>query len=83
MTTQNNWVRVANLVKTRITMTDNANNRFSGSKLLADLKNGQSLSKWDPELCIKMLQLPGVDNYLAIKKLIEKANRYVTTNNIM
>jgi hypothetical protein len=78
MTTQNKWVRATNLVKTRIMAPDNASNRFSGSKLLADLKNGQSLSKWDPELCLKMLQLPGVDNYLAIKKMLEKADKYVT-----
>lgn len=75
MTTQNRWTKVATLVKTKITTVDNANNRFSGSKLLADMKNGQCLSKWEPELCIKMLQLPGVDNYLAIKKLIKKANK--------
>lgn len=77
MTTQNHWTKVVNHVKTKITerAVDNANNRLSGSKLLADMKNGQSLSKWEPELCIKMLQLPGVDNYLAIKKLIQKANK--------
>lgn len=75
MTTQNHWRKVATYVKTNITVTDNANNQLSGSKLLADMKNGQSLSKWEPELCIKMIQLPGVDNYLAIKKLIEKANK--------
>lgn len=75
MTTQNHWRKVATYVKTKIAATDNAKNQLSGSKLLADMKNGQSLSKWEPELCIKMIQLPGVDNYLAIKKLIEKANK--------
>jgi len=77
MTTQNHWTRVANHVKNKITerTINNEKNRLSGSKLLADMKKGQCLSKWDPELCIKMLQLPGVDNYLAIKKLIQKANK--------
>lgn len=70
MTTQTHWTKAVNLVKTRVM--DNANSR---SKLLADIKNGESLSKWQPELCIKMLQLPNANNYLPIKKLIEKANR--------
>lgn len=77
MAKQNHWTKVAGLVqKSKITAVNNnnANNRLSGSNLLADMKNGQNLSKWEPELCIKMLRLPGVDNYLAIKKLIEKAN---------
>jgi len=76
MTTQNQWMRLANLVKTNNgTTINNEKNRLSGSKLLADMRNGVNLSKWEPELCIKMLQLPGVDNYLAIKKLIKKADK--------
>jgi len=76
MATQNHWTRVANLVKNNnITAINNKKNRLSGSKLLTDMKNGENLSKWDPELCIKMLQLPDVDNYLAIKKLLQKADK--------
>lgn len=70
MTTQTHWTKAVNLVKTQVT--DSVNYR---SKLLADIKNGESLSKWQPELCIKMLQLPSANNYLPIKKLIERANR--------
>jgi len=68
-TTKKRWTKLADQLK------DNANNRHSGSKLLNDLKNGQNLSKWEPELCIKMFWLPGADNYLAIKKLLQKANK--------
>lgn len=75
MAASDHWTKVANLVKTKITAGNNAKSRPCGSKLLADMKNGLNLSKWDPELCIKMLQLPGVVNYLAIKKLVEKANK--------
>jgi len=39
------------------------------------MRNGVNLSKWEPELCIKMLQLPGVNNYLAIKKLVNEADK--------
>lgn len=75
MTTNNNWTKISNLVKTKhITGANNEKNQLSGSVLLADMRNGENLSKWEPELCIKMLQLPGVDNYLGIKKLIQKAD---------
>jgi len=63
-------------VKTNnIAENNNEKNRLSGSKLLADMRNGENLSKWEPELCIKMLQLPGVNNYLAIKKLVNEADK--------
>ncbi|XP_025208369.1 inverted formin-2-like isoform X2 [Melanaphis sacchari] len=76
MTTHNHWIRLANHVKTNsITANNNEKNRLSGSKLLADMRNGENLSKWEPELCIKMLQLPGVNNYLAIKKLVNEADK--------
>ncbi|XP_060839430.1 inverted formin-2-like isoform X3 [Rhopalosiphum padi] len=76
MTTHNHWTRLANHVKTNnTTANNNEKNRLSGSKLLADMRNGVNLSKWEPELCIKMLQLPGVNNYLAIKKLVNEADK--------
>lgn len=76
MTTHNHWTRLANHVKTNnIAENNNEKNRLSGSKLLADMRNGENLSKWEPELCIKMLQLPGVNNYLAIKKLVNEADK--------
>jgi len=76
MTTHNHWMRLANHVKTNnIAPNNNEKNRLSGSKLLADMRNGENLSKWEPELCIKMLQLPGVNNYLAIRKLVNEADK--------
>jgi len=76
MTTHNHWMRLANHVKTNnVAANNNEKNRLSGSKLLADMRNGENLSKWEPELCIKMLQLPGVNNYLAIKKLVNEADK--------
>lgn len=49
-------------------------------QLLEDLseKTGPvDLDKWDPELCIQMVQLSlaKVDTYMALKKLIQRASR--------
>lgn len=76
MSAENHWTKVVNLVKTKTMETNNQNSKWLiGSKLLADMKNGQNLSKWEPELCIKMLKIPGVNNYSVIKKLIQKASK--------
>lgn len=74
MAGKSNWTIVASYVQNSKT-TAMDNNRFSGSKLLADMKKGQNLSKWEPELCIKLLQLPRIDNYSPIEKLIQKASK--------
>ncbi|XP_050537829.1 inverted formin-2-like isoform X44 [Daktulosphaira vitifoliae] len=73
MSTKKNWSKVAGHVKNNNAV---LGRQHSASKLLADMKKDDNyLSKWEPELCIKMLKLPGVDNYAAIKKLLGKANK--------
>lgn len=48
-------------------------------ELLEDLRDPSriDLDKWDPELCIRMIQLSAVkvDCYMAMKKLIQRATR--------
>jgi hypothetical protein len=49
--------------------------RTSSEQLLKDLREGLDLSRWEPDLCVQMLRLPSVQNYTAIRKLLEKASK--------
>ena len=49
--------------------------RSPSQQLLKDLRDGQDLSQWEPELCVEMLRMPTIQNYSAIVKRLEKADQ--------